>query len=110
MELISFFAKETSFYLIAGLIIFLGLGLFLYRKNLLIGVLALEVIYNGVNLLFVTTSHYYGDPKGKLIALTTLAVAAGSFAIGLILVINYYKVKKTLSLESMKSLGEEDVS
>lgn len=109
MEILIFFTKETSFYILAGVLIFLGLSLFIYRKNLLIAVLALEIIYNGANLLFVTTSHYYGDVKGKLVALTTLAVAAGSFAIGLILVINYYKVKKTLSIESMKNLGEEDV-
>ncbi len=107
-EIINFFAKEYIFYLISGMLIFLGISLFLLRKNLLIAILALEVAFNGVNLAFATASHYLGDPKGKMVVLVTLAIAAGSFSIGLILVVNYYRLKRSLSFDELKLLGERD--
>ncbi|MFN3567511.1 MAG: hypothetical protein ACK4UR_01190, partial [Caldimicrobium sp.] len=51
MEIISFFAKEYTFYLISAIVIFLGIALFLTKRNLLIAILALEIAFNGVNLL-----------------------------------------------------------
>jgi len=108
MEILRIFASEYPFYVISGFLIFLGIGLVLLKRNLLVAILALEVVFNGINLLFVTVSHYLGDPKGKIIVLVTLAVAAGSFAIGLILVVNYYRLTKSLSLEELKLLGERD--
>lgn len=108
MEIIKVLSSEYPFYVISGLLIFLGIGMFILKKNLLVGILALEVVFNGINLLFVTASHYLGDPKGKMIVLITLAVAAGSFAIGLILVVNYYRLTRSLSLEELKLLGEKD--
>lgn len=108
MEIINFFAREYIFFLLGAVTVFLGISLFLLRKNLLIAILALEVAFNGVNLAFATASHYLGDPKGKMAVLITLAIAAGSFAIGLILVVNYYRQKRTLSMEELKLLGERD--
>ncbi|MFN3406968.1 MAG: NADH-quinone oxidoreductase subunit NuoK, partial [Caldimicrobium sp.] len=58
-------------------------------------------------LLFATASHYLGDIKGKMVVLIGLAISAGSFAIGLILVVNYYRIKKSLSFEELCLLGEE---
>lgn len=107
-EIVSFFAKEYIFYLLSAVLIFLGISLFLLRRNLLIAILALEVAFNGVNLAFATASHYSGDPKGKMVVLLTLAIAAGSFAIGLILVVNFYRFKRSLSFEELKLLGESD--
>lgn len=65
MEILRVFASEYPFYVISGLLIFLGIGLFILKRNLLVAILALEVVFNGINLLFVTASHYLGDPKGK---------------------------------------------
>jgi NADH:ubiquinone oxidoreductase subunit K len=108
VEILRVFASEYPFYVISGLLIFLGIGLFILKRNLLVAILALEVVFNGINLLFVTASHYFGDPKGKMIVLLTLAIAAGSFAIGLILVVNYYRLTKSLSMEKLTLLGEKD--
>ncbi|MFN3921001.1 MAG: NADH-quinone oxidoreductase subunit NuoK [Caldimicrobium sp.] len=106
MEIFRFFAGEYPFYLTATLLIFLGIALFIIKKNLLVAVLALEVAFNGINLLFVTASHYLGDPKGKMVVLIALAISAGSFAIGLILTVNYYRLKRSLSIDELTLLGE----
>ncbi|MFN3504903.1 MAG: NADH-quinone oxidoreductase subunit NuoK [Caldimicrobium sp.] len=107
MEIINFFAKEYTFYLMSAVVIFLGISLFLIKNNLLLAILALEIAFNGINLLFATASHYSGDVKGKMVVLIGLAISAGSFAIGLILVVNYYRVKKTLSMRELSLLGED---
>ncbi|MFN4131878.1 MAG: NADH-quinone oxidoreductase subunit NuoK [Caldimicrobium sp.] len=106
MEIFRFFAGEYPFYITATLLIFLGIALFIIKKNLLVAVLALEVAFNGINLLFVTASHYLGDPKGKMVVLIALAISAGSFAIGLILTVNYYRLKRSLSIDELTLLGE----
>jgi len=103
----SFFAGEKVFYLMAFIIILSGFYLFFTKKNLLLAVLALEIVFNGINLLFATVSFYYGDLKGQMIVLISLSVAAASFAIGLILVLNYYRIKKTLNIEEMSELREK---
>lgn len=108
MEIFKVFASEYPFYLISGLLIFLGIGIFILRKNLLVAIVALELVFNGINLLFVTASHYLGDSKGKMIVLLTIAISAGSFAIGLILVVNYYRLKRSLSTEELNLLREKD--
>lgn len=108
VEIFRVFASEYPFYVLSGLLIFLGLSLFILKRNLLLAILALEVVFNGINLCFVTASHYFGDLKGKMIVLLSLAVAAGSFAIGLILVVNYYKITKSLSMDTLTLLGEKD--
>lgn len=108
MEVISLFAKEYPFYITSAVLIFLGIALLLLKRNLLMAVLALEIAFNGINLLFATASHYLGDPKGKMVVLLVLAISAGSFAIGLILVVNYYRSKQSLSLEELRLLGEKE--
>jgi len=108
VEIVRLFASEYPFFIIAGILIFLGIALFILKRNMLVAILALEVAFNGVNLLFATASHYYGDPKGKMVVLLILAIAAGSFAIGLSLVVNYYRLKRSLNLEELRLLGERD--
>lgn len=107
MEIIRFFASEYPFYITASLLIFLGIALFIIKKNLLVAILSLEIAFNGINLLFATASHYLGDPKGKMVVIIALAISAGSFAIGLILTVNYYRLKKSLSMDNLTLLGEK---
>jgi NADH:ubiquinone oxidoreductase subunit K len=102
----SFFAGEKVFYLMASIIILSGFYLLFTKKNLLLAILALEIVFNGINLMFATVSFYYGDLTGQMIVLLSLSVAAASFAIGLILVLNYYRLKRSLNIEGMTELRE----
>ncbi len=88
-------------YLCVSMILFLlGIwGIFLNRKNILIMLMSIELMILAVNLLFLFFSVYLDDLIGQLFALLALTVAAAESAIGLALLVVYYRVRGTISVE-----------
>lgn len=88
-------------YLSFSLILFLlGIwGIFLNRKNILIMLMSIELMLLAVNLNFLFFSVYLDDLIGQLFALLALTVAAAESAIGLALLVVYYRVRGTISVE-----------
>jgi NADH-quinone oxidoreductase subunit K len=86
-----------------GIILFLlGLwGIVLNRKNIIIILIAIELILLAVNLNFIIYSIYFDDLKGQVFALFILTVAAAESAIGLAVLVAYYRVRGTISLERL---------
>lgn len=74
-------------------------GLVLNKRNLLILLMAIELMLLGLNLNFVFFSVYLDDILGQLFALYVLTVAAAESALGLAIFTIYYRDKQTLSLE-----------
>ena len=74
-------------------------GIFLNRKNILIMLMSIELMILAVNLLFLFFSVYLDDLIGQLFALLALTVAAAESAIGLALLVVYYRVRGTISVE-----------
>nr|UNJ18856.1 NADH dehydrogenase subunit 4L [Cyanidioschyzonaceae sp. 1 FvB-2021] len=92
---------QQNYYLILGIIMFLfGIfGIFLNRKNILIILISLELIILAVNLLFVTFSVFLDDVVGQVFCLTVLTVAAAESAIGLAILVVYYRICGNISVE-----------
>jgi NADH:ubiquinone oxidoreductase subunit K len=88
-------------YLTVSMILFLlGIwGIFLNRKNILIMLMSIELMILAVNLNFLFFSAYLDDVIGQLFALLILTVAAAESAIGLALLVVYYRVRGTISVE-----------
>jgi NADH-quinone oxidoreductase subunit K len=83
----------------------LGLaGIVLNRKNILVMLLAIELMLLGVNLNFLTFAVELDDRMGLLFALLVLTVAAAESAIGLALLVVYYRVRKSLDIEMLRLL------
>jgi len=81
-------------------IFFLGVvGLLLNKRNLLIILMAVELMLLGLNLNFIFFSVYLDDILGQIFALYVLTVAAAESAIGLAILTLYYRDKQTISLE-----------
>lgn len=74
-------------------------GLVLNKRNLLIILMALELMLLGLNLNFIFFSVYLDDILGQIFALYILTVAAAESAIGLAIFTVYYRDKQTVSLE-----------
>jgi NADH:ubiquinone oxidoreductase subunit K len=74
-------------------------GIFLNRKNIIIMLMSIELMLLAVNLNFVIFSAYLDDLLGQLFALLILTVAAAESAIGLALLVIYYRVRGTVSVE-----------
>ena len=92
-------------YLILSTILFaIGLVGVMRRKNLLLLFFATEILLNSVNIAFAAISHYYGDLTGQMFAFFVIAIAASEVAVGLGLLIVWYKRHGTIDLESMTSM------
>jgi NADH-quinone oxidoreductase subunit K len=79
-------------------IFFFGLcGVFLNRKNILLILMALELVLLSLNFFFLLSSFYLDDRLGQIFAVFVLVVAASESAVGLAILVVYYRLKGTLS-------------
>ena len=95
-----------SHYLTVGAILFvLGvLGIFLNRKNVIVILMAIELILLAVNLNLVAFSAFLGDLTGQIFAMFVLTVAAGEAAIGLAILVIYFRSRGTIAVDSVDHL------
>ena len=80
------------------------LGIVLNRKNILIILMSVELMLLAVNINFVVFSVYLDDLIGQMFALFILTVAAAESAIGLAILVAYYKVRNSIAVESIQML------
>ena len=80
------------------------LGIFLNRKNIIILLLAIELMLLAINYNFVVTSILIDDLVGQIFALLVLTVAAAESAIGLALLMIYYRVRGSISIDFIRLL------
>ena len=90
-------------YLSVGAILFtLGIvGIFLNRKNVIIILMSIELILLAVNINLVAFSAYLGDLVGQVYALVVLTVAAAESAIGLAILVAYYRNRGSIAVEDV---------
>ncbi len=88
-------------YLTVSAILFvLGvLGIFVNRKNIIIILMAIELILLSVNINLVAFSAYLGDLAGQVFAMFVLTVAAGEAAIGLAILVIYFRGRGTIAVD-----------
>jgi NADH-quinone oxidoreductase subunit K len=93
-------------YLTVGAILFtLGVfGIFLNRKNIIIILMSIELILLAVNVNFVAFSAELGDLAGQVFALLILTVAAAEAAIGLAILVTFYRARGTIAVEDVSKL------
>ena len=90
-------------YLSVGAILFtLGiLGIFLNRKNIIIILMSIELILLAVNINLVAFSTFLGDIVGQVFALLVLTVAAAETAIGLAVLVVYFRNRGSIEVEDV---------
>ena len=93
-------------YLTLGAIIFsLGvIGIFLNRKNIIIILMSIELILLAVNINLVSFSIFSQDLTGQIFTMFILTVAAAEAAIGLAIIVVYYRNKGSIRIEDISSL------
>ena len=75
------------------------LGIFINRKNLIVILMSIELILLGVNINLVAFSAFLGDLVGQVFAMFVLTVAAGEAAIGLAILVIYFRSRATISVD-----------
>ena len=92
----------TQYLTVAAILFTIGvLGIFLNRKNIIIILMSVELILLAVNINFVAFSSYLGDLVGQVFALFVLTVAAAEAAIGLAILVIYFRNRGTIAVEDV---------
>src|SRR5438128_2388255 len=99
-------ALSLAHYLILGAILFAIsiVGIFLNRKNIIVLLMAIELMLLAVNMNFIAFSYYLGDAAGQIFVFFILTVAAAESAIGLAILVVLFRNLDTINVEDLDSL------
>lgn len=99
-------AVGLSHYLtVSGILFTLGIfGIFLNRKNLIVILMSIELMLLAVNINFVAFSSFLGDLVGQIFTMIVLTVAAAEAAIGLAIVVVFYRARRSIAVEDINEL------
>jgi NADH-quinone oxidoreductase subunit K len=97
---------SLNHFLILGAILFsIGVvGVFLNRKNLIVLLMAIELMLLAVNMNFIAFSHFLGDMGGQVFVFFILTVAAAEAAIGLAILVVLFRNLRTIHVDDLDSL------
>ncbi len=97
---------SLSHYLFLGALLFAisVVGIFLNRKNVIILLMAIELMLLAVNLNFIAFSHYLNDIAGQVFVFFILTVAAAESAIGLAILVVLFRNLRTINVDDLDSL------
>jgi NADH-quinone oxidoreductase subunit K len=97
---------SLSHFLILGAVLFAisVVGIFLNRKNVIILLMAIELMLLAVNMNFIAFSHYLGDIAGQVFVFFILTVAAAESAIGLAILIVLFRNLQTINVDDLDNL------
>ena len=97
---------SLSHFLILGAILFAlsVIGIFLNRRNIIILLMAIELMLLAVNLNFIAFSHFMNDLAGQVFVFFILTVAAAESAIGLAILVVLFRALNTIDVEDLDSL------
>ena len=95
-----------SHFLVLGALLFAIsiVGVFLNRKNVIILLMAIELMLLAVNLNFVAFSHFLGDMAGQVFVFFILTVAAAESAIGLAILMVLFRALRTINVDDLDRL------
>ena len=93
-------------FLILGALLFaIGVvGIFMNRKNLIVLLMAIELMLLAVNLNFIAFSHFLGDMAGQVFVFFILTVAAAESAIGLAILVVLFRNRSTIDVQELDTL------
>ena len=92
----------SNYLAVAAIVFTIGvLGIFLNRKNVIIILMSIELILLAVNINFVAFSAFLGDLVGQVFALVVLTVAAAEAAIGLAILVVFYRNRGSIAVEDI---------
>ena len=80
------------------------IGIFLNRRNLIVLLMAIELMLLAVNMNFIAFSHYLGDMAGQVFVFFILTVAAAESAIGLAILVVLFRNRATINVDELDAL------
>ena len=94
--------EAEPFIVLSAILFTIGVfGIFMNRKNIIIILMSIELILLAVNINLVAFSSFLGDLVGQIFALLVLTVAAAEAAIGLAILVVYFRNRKSIAVEDI---------
>lgn len=95
----------THYLTVAAILFSIGIfGIFLNRKNVIIILMSIELMLLAVNINLVAFSSHLGDLMGQIFAMLVLTVAAAEAAIGLAILVTYYRNRGSIAVEDINTM------
>jgi len=95
----------SQYLIVAAALFSLGvIGLFLNRKNVITILMCIELMLLAVNINFVAFSHYLNDLGGQIFVFFVLTVAASEVAVGLAILVSFYRTRRSIEVEDINTL------
>ena len=95
----------SSFLAVAACLFAIGIiGLFLNRKNVIILLMCIELILLAVSINFAAFSHFLQDLGGQIFIFFVLTVAAAEMAVGLAILVAFYRNRRSIDVEDINTL------
>ena len=95
----------AHYLMLGGAVFTVGIiGIVLNRRNVIMILMAIELLLLAVNLNFVAFSAYLGDPAGQIFTLFVLTVAAAEAAVGLAILVVFFRLRGTIAVEDIQDL------
>ena len=96
---------SLNHYLVLSALVFaIGVIGVLIRRNLIVVLMSIELMFNAVNLTFIAFSRFLGSMDGQVIVIFVLAVAAAEAVIGLAIIISVFRHRQTFDPQEMQLL------
>src|SRR6187551_2719102 len=96
----------THYLTVAAILFTIGIfGIFLNRKNVIIILMSVELMLLAVNINLVAFSHFLGDMTGQVFAMFVLTVAAAEAAIGLAILVVYFRNRGSIAVEDINMMN-----
>jgi NADH-quinone oxidoreductase subunit K len=97
---------SLPWYLLVGAVLFAisVIGIFLNRKNLIVLLMAIELMLLAVNTNFIAFAHFLGDLNGQVFVFFILTVAAAESAIGLAILVALFRNMNTINVDELDTL------
>lgn len=103
MNMLGYYVEH--YIMLSGALFTLGVIGFLVRRNVLVQLMCIELMLNAVNLTLVAYNRLHvGDMNGQVFAFFIIAVAAAEAAVGLAIVLSYYRLKSTVQSDEADQL------
>jgi len=95
----------SAYLVVAACLFSIGVvGLFLNRKNVITILMCVELILLAVNINFVAFSHFLNDLAGQIFVFFVLTVAASEVAVGLAILVAFYRQRRSIDIEDINTL------
>ncbi|WP_456058034.1 NADH-quinone oxidoreductase subunit NuoK [Campylobacter hominis] len=97
----------NHYLIVAALMFVLGLVGVMKRQNLIMLFFSTEILLNAANVALVAISSFYNDIGGQIFAMLIIAIAASEMAVGLGLLILWYKKRHSIEIDSLSTMRDE---